>query len=135
MKYSILVVCAQHGALKPVEVEAPTDNAAVDRARESHEVPEEGGDYEIAVTCLEAVTVPAHAEEGGTKLRPAGTEISRFKVSHEPLPSVAEQVYAEREQKALAATKAAEREALKAELLLEIHQEQKAAALGMKVTK
>jgi hypothetical protein len=115
MRYLIAVVCASHGALEPVEFEAATDNEAVDKARESHIVPDEGGDYEIVVTCLDASTQIVHASLGGVAPRPANTEISRFTVTHEPLPHVAEKVYAEREAKALAEASAAKVAAIRAE--------------------
>jgi hypothetical protein len=61
-------------------------------------VPEEGGDYEIVVTCLEPVQVLDPTTKTMVE-RPAGFEVSRFKVSHEPQPHVAEAVYAAREAK------------------------------------
>jgi hypothetical protein len=123
MKYSVQIICALLGTLPAFEVSAPHDNLAVDKAREKHDVPEEGGDYEIVVTCLEPVQV-FDATTKAMVERPAGAEVSRFKVSHEPQPHVAEAVYAAREEAALAKVKADERAALKAELLAEIAKEQ-----------
>jgi hypothetical protein len=108
MKYSVQIVCALLGALPAFELTAPDDNEAVDKARAKHDVPEEGGDYEVAVTCLE----PTQVIDPTTKKpaeRPAGFEVSRFKVSHEPKPHVAEAVYAAREAKAIAEAEEAKR--------------------------
>lgn len=108
MKYSVQIICALLGALPAFELDAKHDNLAVDKAREKHDVPEEGGDYEIVVTCLDVV--PVLDPETKTMVdRPAGFEVSRFKVSHEPQPHVAEAVYAAREAKALAEAEEAKR--------------------------
>jgi hypothetical protein len=122
MKYSVQIICALLGALPAFELSAPHDNLAVDKAREKHDVPEEGGDYEVIVTCLE----PVQVFDPDTKAmveRPAGAEVSRFSVSHEPQPHVAEAVYAAREAAALARSEADKRAAMKAELLAEIASE------------
>lgn len=116
MKYSVQITCALLGALPAFELSAPHDNAAVDKSREKHDVPEEGGDYEIVVTCLEPVPVIDPTTKQVVD-RPAGFEVSKFKVSHEPQPHCAEAVYAAREEKAKAAAEAAKRAAIEAELL------------------
>jgi hypothetical protein len=116
MKYSALIVCAVHGALPAFELTARDDNAAVDDARKKHQVPDEGGDYEIAVSCLEPFEYFDHVAKA-MAVRPAGAEVSRFGVSHEPQPHVAEAVYAQREADALAKAEAEKRAQIENELL------------------
>ena len=119
MKYSVQIICALLGALPAFELEAPHDNVAVDQAREKHTVPEEGGAYELVVTCLDPVQV--YSPELKTMVeRPAGTVVSRVEYAHEPQPHVAEAVYAKRAADAEAQLLAEKRAALKAQLLAEI---------------
>jgi hypothetical protein len=116
MKYSVQIVCALLGALPAFELSAPHDNLAVDKAREKHDVPEEGGDYEIVVTCLEPVQV-YDPDTKGMKERPAGAEVSRFSIAHEPQPHVAEAVYAKREADARAKEEAEKKAQIEQDLL------------------
>jgi hypothetical protein len=118
MKYSAQIICAVLGALPTLEITASSDNAAVDKARAKHDVPVEGGDYEIVVTCLEATQVYS-AEAQGMVERPAGFEVSRFKCSHEPEPHVAEAVYTQREADALAKAEAEKEAQIRAKVLAE----------------
>lgn len=145
MKYSVLIVCAVVGAFPEYEFEAATDNEAVDAARAHHldaestvvpvTVPDEGGDYEFAVKCLESVVLPAPG--GGTWTRPAGAEISRFKFSHPPAPHVAEQVYAQRAADAAAQAEAEKVAAIEAGYLEKLKAEHPeiAAVLAAKEAK
>ena len=131
LKYSVLIICAVHGPGPAYEFDAATDNEAVDLARAHHRdpeskvvldtVPDEGGDYEIAVNCLESVVLPAPG--GGTWTRPAGAEVSRFTCTHEPAPHVAEAVYAQRAADDAAKAAAEKREETRAKLLDELKAE------------
>ena len=118
MKYSVQIVCALLGALPAFELNAPHDNLAVDKARERHdkEVPEEGGDYEVVVTCLEPVQV-YDPDTKAMKERPAGAVVSRFGKSHEPQEHVAEAVYAKREVDTRAREEAEKKAQIEQELL------------------
>lgn len=118
MKYIAQILCAVSGALPLLEFTATSDNAAVDKARALHDIPDEGGDYEIAVTCLEETQVYS-AEAQGMIARPANFEVSRFKCSHEPAPHVAEAVYAQREADAKAVEEAAKVAKIRADVLAE----------------
>lgn len=118
MKYSVLIICSALGALPAFELSAPDDNTAVDKARKKHDVPDEGGSYEVVVTCLDATQIYS-AESRGMVERPAGFEVSRFKMDHDPHPSVAEAVYAKREEDAKAAEEAAKAAKIRADVLAE----------------
>lgn len=105
-----------------------------DKPTPLHLVPLEGGDYTVEVTCLEACPAliwdPADNEHHpGT--RPAGFVVSKYEVTHEPHEALREQVDAQRAALEIEKTKAAERAALKAELLAEIADEQAAAGKGV----
>lgn len=106
MKYTVKIKCDEHGPLTPFDVTAKDDDAAVDQARKLHKVPEVGGSYTIEVTCADVCPVYDPATKGMVD-RPAGAVVSSFGVAHEPQPSVAEAVYAEREAKRIAAEEAA----------------------------
>jgi hypothetical protein len=130
-KYQILITCLVHGAMPLIEVDAASDREAVDKGREQHVVPDEGGDYEVIVTSLEPTAMPARGEgwdPEGPWERPAHTEISRFSVRHEPIPDLREAVEKAAKEKADAAAEAEKRAALKAELLAEIEADKVAAA-------
>lgn len=132
-KYQILITCLVHGLQPVIEVEAASDREAVDDGRKLHVVPDEGGDYEVVVTSLEATQMPARGEgwdPEGPWERPANTEISRFGVKHEPIPDVREAVEKAAAEKAEAAVEAEKRAALKAELLAEIEAEKAEAGKG-----
>lgn len=104
------------------EIDASDDHAAVDAARDAVEkqVPAEGGNFDIEVSCAEAG--PSLAGGGRGEPRAPGV-VSRFSVSHEPHESVREVVEAKRAEEAAAAAKAEERAQIEAELLAKLKTE------------
>lgn len=132
MKYSLQVFAIISGVAgaTPVhtsEREAENDHAAVDLARSAHDAPEDGGDYEMVVSCLD--TMPGVKQWVAVPGDPAGKfvdsnrspgEICRFRVTHEPAAhrrAEFDKAAAERE---LEQKRAAFKEQVRAELIAEL---------------
>lgn len=111
------------------ELEAKTGDEAVNAARSKLEklMPKEGGALDITVEALEDWEQVAKTPRGGTvrETIPKGV-VSEFSVCFEPHESVRAEVEEKRALAEAAAAKAAEREAIKAEVRREYEAEQKA---------
>lgn len=116
MKFSVKINGEPAG-----ELEADSACDAVDAARAAHVAPEEGGDFEIEVSCTSAW------KDSAGKDRPPGV-VSTFGMRHEPAEHMREAVEAAALEKAKAEAAAAERERIKAEVRAELEAEAEAAA-------
>lgn len=136
MKYTVQILTGDGAAHQAFELDATGDHEAVNAARLAHEVTEEGGDFNVVVSCADTHPsvrqwVPgAPGDDPETRLkgkfvdapRPP-CEVSRFSVSHEAAEHLRPALEAKRAQDELLR----KREALKAEVRAEVLAEIEAA--------
>lgn len=113
MQFQVKITDAAGIDIPMSPVEAPDGHVAVDMARAAHKPPEEGGHFQIEVSCSTQWQGAPYTEHGilqSGKLHPPGV-VSSFSVKHEPAPHLRKTIEKqEREADAQAA-----RDALKAE--------------------
>lgn len=113
MKYQVQIFAIVAGvvattACHTAQLEAENDHEAIDAARATHDVPDEGGEFEVVVSALDtgplvAVWNAARNDMRDTVPRPIG-EICHFRKRHEPAAHLRDAVAAaeaEREQQAI----------------------------------